>query len=600
VHSESKASAQGQNPTAVKAQAKTPAQGTPAVAGTPVASQRPSGENPPEQDVDVTEDQYSAESIPTGQAPAMGSPGLNDRAIGAPPINPAYINPMQSPAQGLSKDDAANTLTRRVVWNDFLRKMNDLGVSAEDVLKAFGSLSEKDLAQPPEKSLDKIVAALGLNAPQAAQAKQYFSELIGKTKSKSLGEEFSASQKQLSVTLASQRDMQRKAILKGIDNLDNNFFMNKTVKPQAQPDQLEQQQQVAIGDDGKPMLLPLENPQDAFSQMEGPSMLTGNGLSAPHIPGGLPQASPLSEASAARGGSEINGLVNQMQAGSQPAIEDKKSIEQIVKNFSSRQMKAAPEMAIAAAPIAAPAAAGMQTVQAPAHASPEALSALNSIFGGGGKDKDSAGDDGDTQGGSQNIAQALTPAEARLGANDSVKGDFQAALAAKNQGPQPMAVPELVQQAHMMVKDGGGDMKVTLHPEGLGEVALRVSVTDGKVNVQMITESDEAKKLIERSIGDLKTGLSQNHLQVDSIKIDTATNLGKQLEQQYQDAQRQQAQAAMEQFRQEGGGQWRRSFFDTGVVNPYHTQGDAPRDTQAPAASRAQSVNGSRRLDLVA
>jgi flagellar hook-length control protein FliK len=320
----------------------------------------------------------------------------------------------------------------------------------------------------------------------------------------------------------------------------------------------------------------------------------------------LPQAKDvaLSEMQpAARGGSEINGLVNQMQQISQQPqqlqTEDKKSIDQLVKTFTSRQMKSAPEMAMAAAPMAAPAVAGMQTVQAPAHASPEALNALNGIFAGGRKDHDAANEDGDDQGGSKNIAQALTPSEARMNANEAVKGDFQAALAAKNQGPQQMAVPELVQQAHLMVKDGGGDMKVTLHPDGLGEVALRVSVNDGKVNVQMITESDEAKKLIERQIGDLKSGLTQNHLQVDSIKVDTATNLGKQLEQQYQDAQRQQTQASMEQFRQDGGGQWRRSFFETGVVNPYHTQGDAPRDTQAPVAARARS-DGSRRLDLVA
>src|SRR5207253_378106 len=112
-------------------------------------------------------------------------------------------------------------------------------------------------------------------------------ELIAKTKSKSLGEEFSASQKQLSVTLASQRDMQRRAMLKNIDNLDNKFFMNSKPATPAQP---EAEPRVTIGDDGKPMILPLENPQDAFSQMEGPAMLTGNGLNAPGIPGGLPQA----------------------------------------------------------------------------------------------------------------------------------------------------------------------------------------------------------------------------------------------------------------------------------------------------------------------
>ncbi|NJL23748.1 MAG: hypothetical protein HC902_00235 [Calothrix sp. SM1_5_4] len=69
------------------------------------------------------------------------------------------------------------------MWNDFLRKMkDDLGVSAEDVLGAFASLSSEDLAKPPAETVDKVVMALGLNDQQAAMAKQYFSELIQKTK----------------------------------------------------------------------------------------------------------------------------------------------------------------------------------------------------------------------------------------------------------------------------------------------------------------------------------------------------------------------------------------------------------------------------------
>jgi len=274
----------------------------------------------------------------------------------------------------------------------------------------------------------------------------------------------------------------------------------------------------------------------------------------------------------------------------------------LIKNFTSRQV-ASPESAMAASAPAATAAAvtAPGAVVVPAAASAGAMAALGGIFSGGSdKGKDSSADDSgsDSKGQSAGLASALATAGRNSGA-ESVKGDFQSQMAKAN-GQQQMAVPELLSQAHIMVKDGGGEMKVTLHPDGLGEVAMRVSVTDGKVSVQMVTESDEAKKLIERQIGDLKNGLSQNHLQVDTIKVDTATNLGKQLEQQYHDAQRQQAQASLEQMRQEGGGGWRRSFFETGAVNPYQTQGQAARDTSAPAASARSASNSSRRLDLVA
>ena len=61
---------------------------------------------------------------------------------------------------------------------------------------------------------------------------------------------------------------------------------------------------------------------------------------------------------------------------------------------------------------------------------------------------------------------------------------------------QAMPVNDLVSQAHMMMKDGGGEMRVVLTPEGLGEVAMKISVDGNKVNVQMITQSDDAKKLL--------------------------------------------------------------------------------------------------------
>src|SRR4029077_14184042 len=113
-----------------------------------------------------------------------------------------------------------------------------------------------------------------------------------------------------------------------------------------------------------------------------------------------------------------------------------------------------------------------------------------------------------------------------------------------------MPVHDLVEQAHIMVKDGGGEMRVVLQPEGMGEVVMKVSVNGDKVNVQAITQSDEAKRVLESGFKTLKDGLNVHKLNLEGIKVDTMQSLGKQMEQQYQDSQRQQARGFLEQFHQ--------------------------------------------------
>jgi flagellar hook-length control protein FliK len=227
------------------------------------------------------------------------------------------------------------------------------------------------------------------------------------------------------------------------------------------------------------------------------------------------------------------------------------------------------------------------------------LDGLKAILGDASQNQSQDGDD-------DNDLQADGSYLNQLGTHEQAKGplmkgtEFQGELA-KAGAPQPMTVPELVDKAQIMLHDGGGEMKVTMSPDGLGEVAMRVSVHDGKVQVQMITESDEAKRMIERHVGELKGQLTQNNLHIDSIKIDTATNLGKQLEQQYHDAQRQMAHQSLEQFRQDQQG-WRRSFFEVPSARQYKGQADALRDVAAPSgvSASARTSNAKRRLDLVA
>ena len=106
---------------------------------------------------------------------------------------------------------------------------------------------------------------------------------------------------------------------------------------------------------------------------------------------------------------------------------------------------------------------------------------------------------------------------------------------------------------------------------------------------------------MKQELGELKNGLANNHLTVDTIKIDTASSMGKQLEQQYHEAQRQAAHQNLEQFRQDNQG-WRRSFFDTPAVRNYNSQNQAPTDVGSAGKSSTAGRRGvnSRRLDLVA
>ncbi len=532
------------------------------------------------------------------------APGL---PTGTPARTPAALrasaaNLALTPALGAPAEDQANALTRRVVWNDFLRKMGDLGLSAEDVLKAFGALSEKELAQPPEQSIDKLVQALGVQGQQAVQAKQCFQELMLKTKATTLGEGFNSAPPQNSLAILSQRNLEKRTLQKSLEKMDRNFFMPQQKLP---ADQLAPSPAAATRERG-PLFAATRAPDSSL--FDASTLDKSSVLSVTPLPlTGLPTAqdislsaaeaqqtmTPAAQAMASAPPSEINQLVAEMH-NAPPG--DKKALDEIVRNFTLRQ--AAKNISAATPATIAPGIAGEKLAVAPVAPATQAVSgALSGIFAGSGKNSpsDSGADDFSEDAG---FSTAAVASENRLGAATQPKNEFQTQLAQAGARSQPMAVPELMQQAQVMVREGGGDMKVTLHPDGLGQLAMRVSVQDGKVSVQMITESDEAKKLIERQIGELKAGLSANHLQVESIKVDTASNMGQQLEQQYRDASRQQAQANMEQFRQDHQG-WRRSFFETGSANPYTSQGDAPRDARAPNAA-ARSKNNSRRLDLVA
>ena len=157
-------------------------------------------------------------------------------------------------------------------------------------------------------------------------------------------------------------------------------------------------------------------------------------------------------------------------------------------------------------------------------------------------------------------------------------------------------VEQLVSGSQLLIRDGGGQMKVQLTPEGLGTVDLKVDVRDGKVDIQMVTESKEAKKLIEEGLDGLKSGLAGHRLSLENVKVDVDMRSGNEFRQGQFDQGRDAAREFLQQFR--NGNQARRDGFFESLAAAGGPQRSGKKTT-APLAT-AQRSRESRRLDLVA
>jgi flagellar hook-length control protein FliK len=83
---------------------------------------------------------------------------------------------------------------------------------------------------------------------------------------------------------------------------------------------------------------------------------------------------------------------------------------------------------------------------------------------------------------------------------------------------------QIMNQAQYLIKKGGGEVKVEMSPEGLGQVHMKMQIHDGKVNLQMATDTKEAKQAIEGGLSDLKSSLAAHKLSVDHVKVDVVSS----------------------------------------------------------------------------
>jgi len=158
-------------------------------------------------------------------------------------------------------------------------------------------------------------------------------------------------------------------------------------------------------------------------------------------------------------------------------------------------------------------------------------------------------------------------------------------------------VNEIISQAQFLAKKGGGEMKVSLNPDGLGEVNLKVKMTDGRLNVEMVTSNSEVKHLLERGLGDLKENLALHKLHLDSVKIDSPKDLSQHMDQN-QNGDRGLEQRFLSDFMEQNNG-FRRDMMEFGAPSRPDNQ-RREYYSEGYGASSRKKADSTRRLDLVA
>lgn len=174
-----------------------------------------------------------------------------------------------------------------------------------------------------------------------------------------------------------------------------------------------------------------------------------------------------------------------------------------------------------------------------------------------------------------------------------------------NHADPEMALQEVIKQAQVLVRDGGGEMKVQMNAEGMGNVQLKVHIQDGKVNLQMAAESHETKKMIEHGLADLKSSLAAQKLSVENIRVDVVEETHNQTQAQNNtnlnyNQQRDETRQFWNRFQDQFGALGRRDLLmDTTSTRGY---GRERRDPLNPVESKvARKVDGKgSEINLVA
>ncbi|MBW7473296.1 flagellar hook-length control protein FliK [Paenibacillus oenotherae] len=81
----------------------------------------------------------------------------------------------------------------------------------------------------------------------------------------------------------------------------------------------------------------------------------------------------------------------------------------------------------------------------------------------------------------------------------------------------------VVKQFNLTTVNGISEARITLFPEQLGQVDVRISVQNGQLTAMFIADNSTAKDLLENQLGQLRSALQSHGLQVDKLEVSNSS-----------------------------------------------------------------------------
>lgn len=106
-------------------------------------------------------------------------------------------------------------------------------------------------------------------------------------------------------------------------------------------------------------------------------------------------------------------------------------------------------------------------------------------------------------------------AKGRTGRTGGSPAPFESAL----ERLRSMAGSELVKTSGIILRDGGGEIRLVLKPESLGSVRIRMNIVDNGIEGRIIVDTQAVKQVLDGSMDSLARALTEQGFQTASLQV---------------------------------------------------------------------------------
>ncbi len=529
---------------------------------------------------------------------------------------------------GVQKKSKGTSQRENAILNFMDSFESEFGVPPTKIVEAMANLKADDQVESPEATADQVIGQLDLDDQQEDQAKSMYMGLLAQLAQISKVEPRPQKPEQATqpmfggatATMGLSRDRfasaqdKRNALNQSLDSMNQKFWMkggavdhvatgmdtplaDKLAQMSIQ-DKIMQPQGLQIDES-----LMNQRPQQPVVELQNPAaqstMETSEGDNSPEVA----LAALVATARAAKGRAEMTDMASEFEDTSSAAPSSENAHGRMPMKADATSIEATSQNQAKGFEFGKN---SQQNMQGQGEGHPSAARTAK----GGLEAKTKSAEKADfkqTLGLEGLQSQHVPLKQEALVGSVAVAGAQAAPVATKTENEAN--IKQIMDQAQYLIKKGGGEMNVEMTPEGLGKINMKVLVQDGKVNVQMAADTQEAKKTLESGLSDLKNSLAAHKLSMDHVKIDVVGNAN--TDNSAQNQMNQNNSGSREQTRQfwnnfgdnfGSGNQDRSSFVDIpslrGYPRPRSDKGIEPVETAS--VNKYAAAGKGKGLNLVA